>query len=180
MKQHIGKAHKPPSPPSPSPVPAVAGDPSSDKDEKTTRPNRFYCPIEDCLRGFSTQGYLDSHTKFFHPKKGKPASDTSRGGDLLDVKGKAEVLKSPGKKAPDKSLAPSQPNEGNNSTDIASWFRCRICEKFPSVETQPAATFCGHLFCHKCIVSKVTSTSRCPICQTAILADRIFKLDISC
>ena len=34
-------------------------------------------------------------------------------------------------------------------TDIATRFRCRICDKPPSVETQPAATFCGHLFCYK-------------------------------
>ena len=31
--------------------------------------SRFYCQEEDCGRGFSTQGFLDTHIKFFHPKK---------------------------------------------------------------------------------------------------------------
>ena len=35
----------------------------------TAPSNRFYCQEEDCGRGFSTKGFLDTHVKFFHPKK---------------------------------------------------------------------------------------------------------------
>ena len=49
----------------------------------------------------------------------------------------------------DQSAIASGSGEKETSTDIATQFRCRICDKPPSVETQPTATFCGHLFCYK-------------------------------
>jgi hypothetical protein len=30
---------------------------------------RFYCPEHDCGRGFSSEVHLETHARFFHPKK---------------------------------------------------------------------------------------------------------------
>ena len=49
----------------------------------------------------------------------------------------------------DNSTATSGLDGKDTSADIATQFRCRICNKPPSVGTQPTATFCGHIFCYK-------------------------------
>lgn len=58
-------------------------------------------------------------------------------------------------------------------------LNCRVCNAPPTVTTQPAVTTCGHLFCIECIAQHVSSTSRCPVCNSSLLLYCIFKLDLS-
>jgi hypothetical protein len=58
-------------------------------------------------------------------------------------------------------------------------LRCRVCNAPPTVTSQPAVTTCGHLFCIECITQHVSSTSRCPVCNSSLLLYCIFKLDLS-
>jgi len=135
--------------------------------------DRFYCQDEDCGRGFSTQGILDTHVKFFHPKKVDafpgcrelcadvdpfhqgdsslvtPKGTVSVGGTPDDAKGKVGGAKLPVQHTSGLSPVTAGSDSKDVSTDIATQFRCRICDKPPSAETRPAATFCGHLFCYK-------------------------------
>ncbi|KAH9040547.1 hypothetical protein EDB84DRAFT_1476119, partial [Lactarius hengduanensis] len=46
---------------------------------------------------------------------------------------------------------------------FVSHVYCRMCRRDPC--RQPAATMCGHIFCHQCISSEVVKTSRCPVCE---------------
>jgi len=190
LNQHVSKVHKPPppSPPRNQPSPIGSGEPNRATFDDTESPphanirsGRFYCHEVECGRGFSTQDFLDTHNKFFHPKKRSKSSpktpEVATGDNALGTQGKDGQVKLPvGCKSP----TPRKPDEKKASTDIATQFHCRICDKPPSVGTEPAATFCGHLFCYKCILSKVTSTSKCPVCNITTLTDSIFKLDISC
>lgn len=50
---------------------------------------RFYCQEYDCGRGFSSNEHLDSHLKFFHPKK--VGNALSSGGTKADVNEKART-----------------------------------------------------------------------------------------
>ncbi|KAH8998141.1 hypothetical protein EDB92DRAFT_1791956, partial [Lactarius akahatsu] len=54
---------------------------------------------------------------------------------------------------------------------------CRMCRRDPC--RQPAATMCGHIFCHQCISSEVVKTSRCPVCEAPTLLYSIFKLHLA-
>ena len=75
-------------------------------------------------------------------------------------------------------------------------LQCRMCDAPPTVGTRPTATTCGHLFCSeyvsripkartlglpcaRCITRHVISTSRCPVCDNALLLYCLFKLDLS-
>ncbi|KAI0765246.1 hypothetical protein C8Q74DRAFT_1287144 [Fomes fomentarius] len=54
-----------------------------------------------------------------------------------------------------------------------SW-QCRLCRRDPCDDI--VATFCGHIFCHDCIVEKLaTSLTGCPVCNTTFLV----KLDVA-
>ncbi|THH13241.1 hypothetical protein EW146_g6961 [Bondarzewia mesenterica] len=55
-------------------------------------------------------------------------------------------------------------------------FHCRICRADPCKEI--TVTACGHVFCHNCIVEKIRETSRCPVCNAAILLYTLLKLDV--
>lgn len=74
-------------------------------------------------------------------KSAAPRSETPD-----DAKGKTEL---PVPQASDQGAITSGSGEKDTSADIATQFRCRICDTPPSVGTQPSATFCGHLFCYK-------------------------------
>ncbi|KIK70264.1 hypothetical protein GYMLUDRAFT_80218 [Collybiopsis luxurians FD-317 M1] len=64
------------------------------------------------------------------------------------------------------------------ATTVASWgFHCRLCMQDPC--TDCTATICGHLFCEKCITESVISSSKCPVCDNALLLYCLFKLDLS-
>lgn len=74
-------------------------------------------------------------------------------------------------------------------------LQCRICDAPPTVGTRPTVTMCGHLFCSeyvlripatrtlgslytRCITRRLMSTSRCPVCDDALLLHCLFKLDL--
>ena len=74
-------------------------------------------------------------------------------------------------------------------------LQCRMCGAPPTANTRPTATICGHLFCSeyvlripapqklyslhiRCIAQHVMSTSRCPVCNNALLLYCLFKLDL--
>ena len=74
-------------------------------------------------------------------------------------------------------------------------LQCRVCNAIPTVGSQPTVTMCGHLFCSeyvlriivawksssrytRCITRHVMSTSRCPVCDNALLLYCLFKLDL--
>ncbi|KAI0305230.1 hypothetical protein B0F90DRAFT_1702700 [Multifurca ochricompacta] len=57
---------------------------------------------------------------------------------------------------------------------LVSYVYCRLCRRDPC--RQPAATMCGHIFCHQCISSEVIKTSRCPVCEAPTLLYSIFRL----
>jgi hypothetical protein len=59
---------------------------------------------------------------------------------------------------------------------LVSYVYCRICRRDPC--RQPAATMCGHVFCHQCISSEVMKTSRCPVCEAPTLLYSIFRLHL--
>ncbi|TFK92273.1 hypothetical protein K466DRAFT_659445 [Polyporus arcularius HHB13444] len=42
-------------------------------------------------------------------------------------------------------------------------FHCRSCLRNPCV--QPVAAFCGHIFCHSCILQELSTKMCCPVCQ---------------
>jgi hypothetical protein len=81
---------------------------------------------------------------------------------------------------------------------LVSYIYCRVCRRDPC--RQPAATMCGHIFCHqcvpvaicsilimfiyvggysRCITSEVVKTSRCPVCEAPMLLYSIFKLHLA-
>lgn len=83
------------------------------------------------------------------------------------------------------SLAPD-PTAGPDALDtpqlpsrerFVSHVYCRMCRRDPC--RQPAATMCGHIFCHQCISSEVVKTSQCPVCEAPTLLYSIFRLHIS-
>ncbi|KAI0371698.1 hypothetical protein BV20DRAFT_157883 [Pilatotrama ljubarskyi] len=47
-------------------------------------------------------------------------------------------------------------------TSEVSW-RCSLCLRQPRVE--PVATYCGHVFCHSCIMQELSNHMSCPICK---------------
>jgi len=57
-------------------------------------------------------------------------------------------------------------------------LQCRMCDAPPTIGTRPTVTMCGHLFCSECITRHVVSTSRCPVCDNALLLYCLFKLDL--
>jgi len=76
------------------------------------------------------------------------------------------------------------------------FLQCRMCDAPPTVGAQPTVTMCGHMFCSeyvlriiakrafgllptRCITQHVMSTSRCPVCDNALLLYCLFKLDFS-
>ena len=63
------------------------------------------------------------------------------------------------------------------STDIGSFFYCRICLTDPCQEI--TATACGHIFCNACIVEEVRENARCPVCCAVVLLFAMLKLDVS-
>ena len=75
------------------------------------------------------------------------------------------------------------------------FLQCRVCGAPPTTNTGPTVTMCGHLFCSeyvlripaprklyslriRCITQCVMSTSRCPVCDNALLLYCLFKLDL--
>ncbi|KAN0126193.1 hypothetical protein V8E53_015295 [Lactarius tabidus] len=60
---------------------------------------------------------------------------------------------------------------------FVSHVYCRMCRRDPC--RQPAATMCGHIFCHQCISSEVVKTSQCPVCETPTLLYSIFRLHLA-
>jgi hypothetical protein len=60
---------------------------------------------------------------------------------------------------------------------FVSYVYCRMCRRDPC--RQPAATMCGHIFCHQCISSEVVKTSQCPVCEAPTLLYSIFKLHLA-
>lgn len=60
---------------------------------------------------------------------------------------------------------------------FVSHVYCRMCRRDPCRE--PAATMCGHVFCHQCIASEVVKTPRCPVCDAPTLLYSIFKLHLA-
>ncbi|KAH9174719.1 hypothetical protein EDB89DRAFT_464591 [Lactarius sanguifluus] len=60
---------------------------------------------------------------------------------------------------------------------FVSHVYCRMCRRDPC--RQPAATMCGHIFCHQCISSEVVKTSRCPVCEAPTLLYSIFRLHLA-
>jgi len=65
-----------------------------------------------------------------------------------------------------------------HSADILP-LHCRICYAPPTLTTQPTVTTCGHLFCFGCITQRVSSTSRCSVCNCPLLLYCLFKLDLT-
>uniref|UniRef100_D8QDS7 RING-type domain-containing protein n=1 Tax=Schizophyllum commune (strain H4-8 / FGSC 9210) TaxID=578458 RepID=D8QDS7_SCHCM len=53
-------------------------------------------------------------------------------------------------------------------------LKCRLCARNPCEE--PTVTMCGHIFCNKCIVDAIISSSSCPLCSAPQLLYCIFKL----
>ncbi|KAF8271827.1 hypothetical protein EI94DRAFT_490157 [Lactarius quietus] len=60
---------------------------------------------------------------------------------------------------------------------FVSHVYCRMCRRDPC--RQPAATMCGHIFCHQCISSEVVKTSQCPVCEVPTLLYSIFRLHLA-
>jgi len=60
---------------------------------------------------------------------------------------------------------------------FVSHVYCRMCRRDPC--RQPAATMCGHIFCHQCISSEVVKTSQCPVCEAPTLLYSIFRLHLA-
>lgn len=56
-------------------------------------------------------------------------------------------------------------------------LHCRICKANPCINI--TATFCGHVFCNRCITNRILSTPYCPVCDSATLLYMLFKLDLS-
>jgi len=80
-----------------------------------------------------------------------------------------------GSEAPDSSLLP--PATFPPRERFVSHVYCRMCRRDPC--RQPAATMCGHIFCHQCISSEVVKTSQCPVCEAPTLLYSIFRLHIA-
>ena len=74
-------------------------------------------------------------------------------------------------------------------------LQCRVCDAIPTVGSRPTVTMCGHLFCSeyvliiivawksssrytRCITRHVMMTSKCPVCDNALLLYCLFKLDL--
>jgi len=192
-------------------------------------PGRVYCQEYDCGRGFSSEAHLESHTRFFHPRKPARTTTTALSNDTPDVDEKsaehslayfsptsAVSYSRPGGSAIQDSSDPVgtyvpvrqgwyqgaelKAGEGvrqmrggpleapttsqtdahetpavTTSTPLS--MQCRICDAPPTVGTRPTVTMCGHLFCSECITRHVMSTSRCPVCDNALLLYCLFKLD---
>ncbi|KAI0711462.1 hypothetical protein C8Q76DRAFT_59446 [Earliella scabrosa] len=59
-------------------------------------------------------------------------------------------------------------NEGRAKAKLLSWA-CRLCLQNPCLD--PITTFCGHLFCHSCIMDKIATGTgmACPVCDQLFL-----------
>lgn len=101
------------------------------------------------------------------------------------------------------SLAPTAGPEALDTPQLPSREKfvshvyCRMCRRDPC--RQPAATMCGHIFCHqcvpsvlmvrcipiqlwaitRCISSEVVKTSQCPVCEAPTLLYSIFRLHLA-
>ncbi|KZT07997.1 uncharacterized protein LAESUDRAFT_724483 [Laetiporus sulphureus 93-53] len=60
----------------------------------------------------------------------------------------------------------SEPERTADIMKSPSWH-CRSCLRDPC--DNPAATMCGHIFCHRCIVKELTTNMQCPVCNNPIL-----------
>jgi len=197
---------------------------------------RFYCQEYDCGKGFSATTHLESHTRFFHPKK--PTKTTERVKEAVvlsnnipdaDEKstGQSPAYSSPTSEiiyplleestkqwspGPVETYVPDLPRERyqGSESDTEEFIeqahedlleppatirggacatsamtaltplslQCRVCDALPTVGSRPTVTMCGHLFCSECITRHVMSTSKCPVCDEALLLYCLFKLDL--
>ncbi|RDX47036.1 hypothetical protein OH76DRAFT_803687 [Lentinus brumalis] len=61
------------------------------------------------------------------------------------------------------AVAQSQRPPTSRDPNAATSFHCRSCLRDPCV--QPVAAFCGHIFCHSCILQELSTKMCCPVCQ---------------
>lgn len=53
--------------------------------------------------------------------------------------------------------------------------RCPIC-LFSTLQRQPTATKCGHVFCQQCIEEALTYIRKCPICDQRLLKNQLRRI----
>ncbi|CAD6993786.1 uncharacterized protein LOC101455597 isoform X2 [Ceratitis capitata] len=54
-------------------------------------------------------------------------------------------------------------------------FMCAVCME-SCVSNQPTSTKCGHVFCANCIRQAVRLTRKCPMCNTKLTANMLFRI----
>lgn len=73
--------------------------------------------------------------------------------------------------APSQHPSTSKKTEAEDDT-VSVKLPCAIC--FESiVNRNPVSTFCGHLFCKKCIQTNMKTNKKCPLCQKHLTPKKI-------
>lgn len=127
----------------------------------------------------------------------------STGTNVPNLGGEYQGIDSAAQKPQENAIESSPPIQGSvdrcaKTTPPAAEIlplHCRMCRAPPTLTTQPTVTTCGHLFCFgyvsktptsvctdllsvRCITQHVSSTSRCPMCNSSLLLFSLFKLDL--
>ncbi|XP_067617616.1 probable serine/threonine-protein kinase nek3 [Eurosta solidaginis] len=56
-------------------------------------------------------------------------------------------------------------------------FMCAVCME-SCVNNQPTSTKCGHVYCSNCIRQAIRLTRKCPMCNTKVTANQLFRIYI--
>ncbi|KAJ8501663.1 hypothetical protein ONZ51_g455 [Trametes cubensis] len=89
-----------------------------------------------------------------------PSSTAATGTGCQTVVDNAEPPPRPVRTKTSKDASPAAP-----TLSRISWH-CRVCLMQPCVE--PVVTFCGHIFCHRCIVEELDAKGACPVCEKLV------------
>ncbi|KAH8421276.1 hypothetical protein KR009_012142 [Drosophila setifemur] len=73
--------------------------------------------------------------------------------------------------SPPKRVRPSDLEQSQREDS----YKCPVCLEAVRLR-QPVSTKCGHVFCRECIISAISSTHKCPMCNKKLTARKFFRI----